>query len=137
MARPESLLRAYGHFELVIGAIGLGISVLLPHLDYVSALVSSYSRDPANGQARFDLASLLLESRQRDDAVNEFRAAIRLMPDSIGAYNGLGLALAVQGKLDEAIDQFKRALAIDPGSPDARRNLAIALGQRRQLGKAP
>jgi len=45
--RPElSLLVAYGYFELLIAAMGLGISVLLPHLDQISALVSSYSREP-------------------------------------------------------------------------------------------
>src|SRR3990170_1745666 len=44
-ARPESLLRAYGCFELLIGALGLGISALLPHLVQVSALVSSYARE--------------------------------------------------------------------------------------------
>ena len=43
--QPESLLRAYGYFELVIGLLGFGISALLPHLGQVSALVSSYSRD--------------------------------------------------------------------------------------------
>ena len=45
-ARPESLLRTYAHLELVIGLMGLGISALLPHLGQVSALVSSYSREP-------------------------------------------------------------------------------------------
>ena len=43
---PDSLLRAYGGFELLIGAMGLGISALLRHLSQVSALVSSYSRGP-------------------------------------------------------------------------------------------
>jgi spermidine synthase len=45
--RPESLLRAYGYFELLIGGMGLGISALLPHLGPVSAMVSSYTRDPS------------------------------------------------------------------------------------------
>ncbi|HKA60626.1 MAG TPA: tetratricopeptide repeat protein [Gemmatimonadales bacterium] len=45
-ARPESLLKTYGYFELAIGLMGLAISVLLPHLGRVSALVSSYLRDP-------------------------------------------------------------------------------------------
>src|SRR5215510_10271510 len=35
-------------FELAVGALGWGISLLLPHLDQISALVSAYSRD-ANG----------------------------------------------------------------------------------------
>ena len=39
------LLRAYGYFELLIAAMGFGISVLLPHLGQISALVSSYSRE--------------------------------------------------------------------------------------------
>ena len=42
---PESLVRTYGHFELLIGLMGLGISALLPHLGPLSALVSSYSSD--------------------------------------------------------------------------------------------
>jgi len=45
-ARSESLLKTYGYFELAIGLMGLAISVLLPHLGRVSALVSSYLRDP-------------------------------------------------------------------------------------------
>ena len=45
-ARPESLLKTYGYFELAIGLMGLAISVLLPHLGRVSAFVSSYVRDP-------------------------------------------------------------------------------------------
>jgi spermidine synthase len=43
--RPESLLRIYAQLELVIGAMGLGISVVLPRLEQLSALVSSYARD--------------------------------------------------------------------------------------------
>jgi len=67
-ARPESLLRTYGLFEIVIGAAGLAISAFLPHLGSVSAMASSYSRDP-NGwytlsvssyAARVAIAALLL-----------------------------------------------------------------------------
>ena len=45
--RPESLLRTYAYVELLIALMGLGISAFLPHLGQVSALVSSYSREPA------------------------------------------------------------------------------------------
>src|SRR5256885_11442529 len=46
-AQGQSLLRAYGCVELLIGATGLGISALLPHLGQVSAFASSYSRGAA------------------------------------------------------------------------------------------
>src|SRR5437016_10069764 len=41
---PESLLRTYGAFEIVIGICGLLISIVLTHLGSISALTSSYSR---------------------------------------------------------------------------------------------
>ena len=46
-ARPDSLLRAYGVFELVIAAMGLAIAAALPHLGQISALISSYTREPS------------------------------------------------------------------------------------------
>ena len=46
--RPDTLLRVYGVVELIIAALGLGISLLLPRLGELSAAVSSYTQD-ANG----------------------------------------------------------------------------------------
>jgi predicted membrane-bound spermidine synthase len=57
-ARPESLLRAYGYVELLIGALALGISALLPHLAEVSALVSTYSRETSGWYALSTASSL-------------------------------------------------------------------------------
>jgi predicted membrane-bound spermidine synthase len=45
---PELPLRAYGYFELTIAAMGAAIALILPHLDRLSILVTSYQRD-ANG----------------------------------------------------------------------------------------
>src|SRR5207253_3268690 len=39
---PDLPLRAYGYFELTIAALGAAIALLLPHLDRVSAAVTSY-----------------------------------------------------------------------------------------------
>ena len=43
--QPESLVRTYGYFELLIGLMGLAVSALLPHLGRLSAVVSSYTHD--------------------------------------------------------------------------------------------
>ncbi len=45
---PDSLLRAYGYVELVIAALALAVSTVLPRLNRLAALTSSYTRD-ANG----------------------------------------------------------------------------------------
>ena len=42
-ARPDSLLRVYAYVEGVIAALGLGVSLLLPHLGALVAAVSSYT----------------------------------------------------------------------------------------------
>jgi spermidine synthase len=50
-ARPGSLLHAYGQFELAIAAMGLGIALALPHLGALSAVISSYVREPSGWYA--------------------------------------------------------------------------------------
>jgi len=57
-ARPESLLRAYAWFEVLIGAGAAAISLLLPQLGRLSALVSSYTRE-ASGWYALSAASYL------------------------------------------------------------------------------
>jgi spermidine synthase len=44
---PESLLRVYAYVELVIAALGLAVSLVLPHLGALSAMASSYVQDPS------------------------------------------------------------------------------------------
>ena len=53
-----SLLRAYGNLEIVIAALGLAIALVLPHMGAVSALVSSYVREPNGWYALSTLSYL-------------------------------------------------------------------------------
>lgn len=50
-AQDRSLVKTYGCFELGIGLWGLLISLLLPHLGALSALISSYVREPGGWYA--------------------------------------------------------------------------------------
>ena len=43
--RPDSVLRSYGYVELAVAILGLGLSLLLPQLGPLSALVSAYATD--------------------------------------------------------------------------------------------
>ena len=49
--RSTALLRAYGQVELAIAAMGLCIALVLPHLGALSAVVSSYVREPSGWYA--------------------------------------------------------------------------------------
>ena len=67
-AHPELPLRAYGYFELTIAAMGAIIALILPHLDRLSVIVTSYQLDangwyvitPGSYAARTAIALLLL-----------------------------------------------------------------------------
>jgi Flp pilus assembly protein TadD len=67
-----------------------------------------------------------------EEAISEFRAALRADPGMVAAHNNLGIALGSQGRMDEAIAQFREALALQPDFEDAKRNLAVALQVRRR-----
>ncbi len=72
----------------------------LPHLRRLVEL------NPRDGEARYHLATVLLESRQYDDAIEEFHAALRLMPDSVEVRNNLGVALASRGQTGRSDRSF-------------------------------
>ncbi|MEM6531101.1 MAG: tetratricopeptide repeat protein [Myxococcota bacterium] len=69
-----------------------------------------------------------------DEAVNEFRKAIELDPDSAHAHDNLATVLAEKGQLDEALFEYVAALKADPDSPTAYHYLASFLaGQGHDL----
>ena len=70
-----------------------------------------------------NLASLRMNAGELVLAEGLYRRAISLAPDSYEAYNGLGIALARQGRTRDAAAAFEKAIAIEPGLPTARENL--------------
>ena len=55
--------------------------------------------------------------RPHAEAVEQFRAALRLRPEFAMAQNNLGIVLRELGQTDEALDAFRAAVALDPTSP--------------------
>lgn len=83
--------------------------------------------DPRQGQARINLANLLIADGLRDEAVRLMREGLAEAPDDWTLANNLGLALHEGGRLEEAIAIFEQALAQNPASREVRLNLAHAL----------
>ena len=71
-----------------------------------------------------------MDQGKLDEAVAEYRAAIRLKPDYAEAHYNLGIALTDQGKLDEAVAEYRAAIRLQPDYAEAHYNLGIALGTR-------
>jgi tetratricopeptide (TPR) repeat protein len=67
-----------------------------------------------------------------DEAILEFREALRLAPDSAATHWHLGAALAMTGAREEAIAHLQRSLDIDPSNTFAREDLnALTAGSGR------
>ena len=58
-----------------------------------------------------------------DEAIAEFKKAIRINPEYADAHNNLGNTYLNKGMLDEAIAEFKKALEINPDFAEAHGNL--------------
>jgi Flp pilus assembly protein TadD len=61
-----------------------------------------------------------------DEAVKEYKIALRLNPFYGDAHNNLGLAYYLQGKLDEAIVEYRTALILNANDVTAYNNLGLA-----------
>ncbi|MGH9336101.1 MAG: tetratricopeptide repeat protein, partial [Vicinamibacteria bacterium] len=73
------------------------------------------AHDPDHVPALLNLASVSLSAGELASAEEIYRRVLVLAKDSYEAYNGLGIALARQGRRGEAAAAFEKAIALEPG----------------------
>jgi len=83
--------------------------------------------NPADREARYNLAITLQEAGRLTEAVVALNTAITLDPGRPEAHNALGIALMLRGDAAGAREQFARAVALDPRDARAANNLGNAL----------
>lgn len=99
--------------------------------DYHKAL----ELDPSCASAHANLAVTFVQAGDFAQAESQYRQALAARPTA-QTYNGLGYALAQQGRTDEAIAQFRKAIELDAKFTPAYNNLADALAQQNHLDEA-
>jgi Flp pilus assembly protein TadD len=85
-------------------------------------------------QAHFLYGLELGRNGNASGAAEQFRQAVRIMPDLPQARMNLGIALENEGKYSEALAQFEKVLEQDPSNPVA---LSHAKVLRQRLALAP
>ncbi|MFY9553824.1 MAG: tetratricopeptide repeat protein [Blastocatellia bacterium] len=82
-------------------------------------------RVPKEARDAYDAAMRCLRSGQADEAVNQFRRALKIYPKYFRALNDLGALLMKMSRLDEAAETLERAAVIAPHVYHPRLSLAI------------
>ena len=91
---------------------------------------------PDNGEEHRKKGVRLTQQARYDDALAEFRQALRLMPDLDRAHLGLGAALQGKGDLDGAITEYRTFLQRHVDDPDGHNNLGSVLQRKGELAAA-
>jgi tetratricopeptide (TPR) repeat protein len=71
-----------------------------------------------------------------EDAVEEFRHALRLAPDDAAAHWHLGAALASQGAREQAILHLRRSVELDPDNGQTHNDLGVLLAGQGLMDEA-
>ncbi|MEZ0123292.1 MAG: XrtA/PEP-CTERM system TPR-repeat protein PrsT [Candidatus Reddybacter sp.] len=101
----------------------------------VAILETWMKNNPNDLTVQYRLANVLLLLKRNDEAIVEFRNALRIKSDSVGALNNLAWLLREKSP-DEAETLANKALEIAPESPQALHTLAMIKLNQNQPGKS-
>jgi tetratricopeptide (TPR) repeat protein len=94
------------------------------------------ARNPVDFAAHYNLAAMLQARGRLQEAVTQYRLALRARPEDPVANNALGGALLATGHVDEAVQHLTLALKGRPDYFDAHYNLGLALASRGDFAGA-
>jgi tetratricopeptide (TPR) repeat protein len=92
---------------------------------------------PDDGEARYNLANMLVRQAKVQEAIAQYREVLKTVPDHLMARNNLALCLIQTGDRNAAIEQFQEILRANPGFEAAKQNLAMLLASEEKAKRPP
>jgi Flp pilus assembly protein TadD len=89
-----------------------------------------------NFDAHNNLGYVLAAQGRTDEAIEQYRQALKIYPDYAEAENNLGTALLSQEKIEDAAAHFQRAVEINSNFAEAYNNLGLVLAKQGRLSAA-
>jgi hypothetical protein len=130
-----------GHYvrgvALALVLISFGAQTMLRNAvwaDPVGLWRESVDLAPTHYRPRLLLGEALQAAGRRDEAVEQYQAAIRLRPTEPMGYVKMGQSLAEIGQWAEARQQFLKAIDIDPQNRAARNSLVVLTEVESRIG---
>jgi tetratricopeptide (TPR) repeat protein len=124
------------------GVLALGVLLLLTRVqigywkDSLSLCRHALAVTKNNYIMHYSCGLTLWTSGQVDEAIEQYRQALKINPVYAKAHNNLGCALRDKGQVDEAAAEFKLAIKIAPDSAEAQNNYGVMLAERGQHEEA-
>jgi len=141
----HDLSARWKHQGRAIGALAAGILCVLAGCtwiqvarwkDTVTLFRHTLAVTERNPMAHGILGTALGRQGEFDEAIVQYREALRLKPDLAEAHNNLGIALHRKGQLEAAIAHYREALRLQPEHATAYTNLGAALHTQGRLEEA-
>lgn len=104
--------------------------------DAEDAFHNALQLSPGYADALGKLADVQFGRERYVEAIENYRAYLSLMPNTVNARHSLGLALALSGREAEAVTEFSAAVALRPADPQLRKSLGTALASTGRLDEA-
>ena len=101
--------------------------------DPVTLWRESVDLAPAHDRPRLLLGEALQDAGRRDEAMEQYRIAIRLRPTAATGYVKLGQCLADIGKFEQAREQFLKAIDVSPRDVSAQHSLTVLAEMETRL----
>ena len=86
--------------------------------------------------AHLNLGNVCIKEKKTDEAIQQYRKALKIHSNYADAHYNLGIALGLQGRYDEAIKEYSTVLRLEEDHWRARFCLADALAKTGQLDEA-
>lgn len=80
---------------------------------------------PNNSLTHATLGNSFRDNKLFEDAVKEYKIALKLNPGLVEIYNNLGVIFGDMGKYEEAVDCFNQSIKTDPGYLESYNNLGV------------
>lgn len=134
---PRGFMGLMGIFIMLVALYSIGtVSRNAVWKDNYTLFADTVRKSPDDAMPRIDLGQALLESGRMDEALEQYRIAIKLNPNSAKAHNNLGVAFLRKGWIDQAIEEFQIALSIFPARAESRYNLGLAFSKKGWIDQA-
>jgi len=99
-------------------------------------LRTALEQEESSISAHYRLADVHRATKSWSKAVEHYRRVLEIDPGYVWAMNGLGMALAMEGKNEEALAAFRDAVRIAPEMAPGYLNLAVHLERMKQFPQA-